>query len=165
MWGSAGDIELYNQYIGRFVSEYGMQGMIPMSSIRNFATTLDMFLVSPVMNIHERHIAGWPNLHRYMNDYFKPTKDFETFVYGTMVMQAYAVEVAIQALRRNRPYCMGSLYWQINDVWPVFSWASVDYYGQWKALHYRGREAYKDVVSLVTAEDTEGSFKIHLINE
>jgi len=100
-----------------------------------------------------------------MNDYFKPTKDFETFVYGTMVMQAYAVEVAIQALRRNRPYCMGSLYWQINDVWPVFSWASVDYYGQWKALHYRGREAYKDVVSLVTAEDTEGSFKIHLINE
>lgn len=95
MWGSAGDIELYNQYIGRFVSEYGMQGMIPMSSIRNFATNLDMFLVSPVMNIHERHIAGWPNLHRYMNDYFKPTKDFETFVYGTMVMQAYAVEVAI----------------------------------------------------------------------
>ena len=100
-----------------------------------------------------------------MTDYYKPTKDFETFVYGTMVMQAYAVEVAIHALRRNRPYCMGSLYWQINDVWPVFSWASVDYYGQWKALHYRGREAYKDVVSLVTAEDTEGSFKIHLINE
>lgn len=60
---------------------------------------------------------------------------------------------------------MGSLYWQINDVWPVFSWASVDYYGQWKALHYRGREAYKDVVAFVTAEDTQGSFKIHLINE
>lgn len=64
-----------------------------------------------VMRIHERHIMGWPNLNRYMNDYFKTTKDFESFVYGTMVMQAYAVETAIRALRRNRPYCMGSLYW------------------------------------------------------
>jgi beta-galactosidase/beta-glucuronidase len=54
-----------------------------------------MYLVSPVMNIHERHIAGWPNLHKYMENYFKPTKDFESFVYGTMVMQAYAVEIAI----------------------------------------------------------------------
>jgi beta-mannosidase len=63
------------------------------------------------MRIHERHVAGWPNLNHYMSQYFKPTKDFETFVYGTMVMQAYAIETAIQALRRNRPYCMGSLYW------------------------------------------------------
>ena len=82
-----------------------------------------------------------------------------------MVMQAYAIETSIQALRRNRPYCMGSLYWQINDVWPVYSWASVDFYGQWKALHYRGREAYKDIVSFITALDNSGSFKLHLINE
>jgi beta-mannosidase len=60
---------------------------------------------------------------------------------------------------------MGSLYWQINDLWPVFSWASVDYYGQWKALHYRGREAYRDVVGIITADDIYGSFKLHLINE
>ncbi len=61
---------------------------------------------------------------------------------------------------------MGSLYWQINDVWPVFSWASVDYYGQWKALHYRGRDAYKDVVSFITIEDpSAATFKVHLINE
>ena len=110
------------------------------------------------MQIHERHTFGWPYLNLYMNEYFKPTKDFPCFVYGTMVMQAYAIETAISALRRSRPYCMGSLYWQINDVWPVFSWASVDYYGQWKALHYRGREAYKDLVVFITALSTTGDY-------
>jgi beta-mannosidase len=63
---------------------------------------------------------------------------------------------------------MGSLYWQINDVWPVFSWASVDYYGQWKALHYRSREAYKDVVVFATSQGKkpqDGYFKVYAINE
>lgn len=142
-----------------------MQGMIPMSSIRQFSVPSDWDITSMVMRIHERHVQGWPNLIHYMEQYFKPTRDFEALVYGTMVMQAYAVETAIQALRRNRPYCMGSLYWQINDVWPVFSWASVDFYGQWKALHYRGRDNYKDVVVFLEATDTNGSFRVHAINE
>jgi beta-mannosidase len=63
------------------------------------------------MRLHERHPNGWPNLNFYMDTYLQPTKDFASFVYGTMVMQAYAIETAIQALRRNRPYNMGSLYW------------------------------------------------------
>jgi beta-mannosidase len=66
---------------------------------------------SPVLQLHERKIEGWDILTHYMTQYFKPTKDFESFVYSTMVMQAYAIETSIQALRRNRPYCMGSLYW------------------------------------------------------
>ena len=89
-----------------------------------------------------------------MDKYFKKTKDFESFVYGSMVMQAYAFEHAIDALRRNRPYCMGSLYWQINDVWPVFSWATVDFYGQWKAAHYRIKKAYEDIAVFITQNDT-----------
>lgn len=87
-------------------------------------------------------------------------------VYGTMVMQAYAVETATRALRRNRPFCMGSLYWQINDVWPVFSWASVDFYGQWKALHYRGRDSYKDILITVTSDKSDpGEIKVHFLND
>jgi len=90
-----GDIELYNSYIGRFVSEYGMQGMIPMTSIRSFSTEEDWSTTSFVMRLHERHIKGWPNLNLYMSTYFKQTKDFASYVYGSMVMQAYAIETAI----------------------------------------------------------------------
>jgi beta-mannosidase len=49
-------------------------------------------------------------------------------------------------LRRQRPRTMGSLYWQLNDCWPVASWASIDYYGRWKALHYYARRFYDDVL-------------------
>ncbi len=78
-----------------------MQGMVPMSSIRKFTAPADRDFDTSVMAIHERHVLGWPNLHMYMEKYFKPTKDFESFVYGTMVMQAYAVRTGIEALRRN----------------------------------------------------------------
>ena len=88
-----------------------------------------------------------------METYFKPTTSFANFVYGTMVMQAYAVQTGIEALRRNKPHCMGSLYWQINDVWPVFSWASVDFYGQWKALHYRAREMHKNIMISIAPDN------------
>jgi beta-mannosidase len=144
-----------------------MQGMIPMTSIRSFSTEEDWSTTSFVMRIHERHPKGWPNLNFYMTNYFKETKDFASFVYGSMVMQAYAIETAIQALRRSRPYNMGSLYWQINDVWPVFSWASVDFYGQWKALHYRSRASYEDLVvfSVPLGAPADGQFEIHAINE
>ncbi|CDW90651.1 beta-mannosidase [Stylonychia lemnae] len=144
VWANQEDIEIYNTHVGRFNSEYGMQGMIPMSSIKQFSIASDWDKQSFVMQLHERHIQGWPNLNFYMDKYYRPTKDFESLVYASMIMQAYAVNTGIEALRRNQPFCMGSLYWQINDVWPVFSWASVDFYGQWKALHYRARKSYED---------------------
>jgi beta-mannosidase len=102
-----------------------------------------------------------------MDTYYKPTIDFENLVYGTMVMQAYAVTTGIEALRRNQPYCMGSLYWQINDVWPVFSWASVDFYGQWKALHYRARKAYEDFTIFIEPRNTSqiSDFKVSVVND
>ena len=72
-----------------------------MSSIKKFTLPVDLDPSSLVMQIHERHVKGWPNLNLYMNNYFRPTKDFESFVYGTMVMQSYAVITGIEALRRN----------------------------------------------------------------
>eukprot|EP00347_Sterkiella_histriomuscorum_P013880 403363013 len=164
VWASQEDIEVYNTHVGRFVSEYGMQGMIPMSSLKKFTLPTDLDQSSFVMQIHERHVKGWPNLNLYMGNYFKPTKDFESFVYGTMVMQAYAVVTGIEAHRRSQPYCMGSLYWQINDVWPVFSWASVDFYGQWKALHYRAKKSYLDFTLQIVVYDTQ-NYQVSVVND
>lgn len=70
----------------------------------------------------------------------------ENYAYLSMCMQAYGVGIRIETIRRNAPMSMGSLYWQFNDLWPVFSWSSVDYYGQWKALHYVAARLYKNVV-------------------
>ena len=85
--------------------------MIPMSSIKKFSVASDWDIESFVNVLHERHPQGWPNLHHYMDTYYRPISDFENFVYGTMVMQSYAVLTGIEAFRRNQPYCMGSLYW------------------------------------------------------
>jgi beta-mannosidase len=86
VYGSKGDIELYNIYIGRFVSEYGMQGMVPLSSLRQFTKESDWQYNSSIIQIHERKIEGWGILTYYMDKYFKPVKDFKSFVYGTMVL-------------------------------------------------------------------------------
>lgn len=137
-----------------------------MSSIRNFALNpeTDFSIDSEVMHFHERHQAGVGNLKYYIDNYYRKPKDFPSYVYTSIVMQAYSVVTGIEAHRRNRPYCMGTLYWQINDVWPVISWASIDYYGQWKALHYRARDAYADVAVFVEHFSTN-DFKLNFVNE
>ena len=87
-----------------------------------------------------------------LNEYQKP-KDFESFLYMNQVLQGDAIKIAMEAHRRNMPYCMGTLFWQHNDCWPVASWSSRDYYGRWKAQHYFAREAYKDVLVSPIAKD------------
>jgi beta-mannosidase len=87
-----------------------------------------------------------------MEEDYKIPIDFEKFLYVGQLLQAEAIKLAIEAHRADMPYCMGSLYWQINDCWPVASWSGIDYYGKWKALHYAAREAFKPTV-LVCSED------------
>lgn len=97
---------------------------------------------SLVLRLHERHPLGDKYLPMYVSQYAGNTSDLRRYAYYSQVMQAYALETAIVALRSNKPFCMGSLYWQLNDVWPVSSWATVDYYGRYKIAHYKIRELY-----------------------
>lgn len=89
-----------------------------------------------------------------LNEYRKP-KNFEAFLYMNHVLQGDAIKTAIEAHRRDMPYCMGTLFWQHNDCWPVASWASRDYYGRWKAQHYFARKAYRDISFLPSPTKTE----------
>jgi beta-mannosidase len=94
-------------------------------------------------------------IQEYMGRWYKTPKDFASYLYVSQVLQADGVRVAMEAHRRAMPYCMGSLYWQIDDCWPVASWSSIDYYGRWKALHYTARAAYAPVIiSPVISGDT-----------
>jgi beta-mannosidase len=97
-----------------------------------------------------------------LQDYKKP-KDFESFLYVNHVLQAEGVKFALEGHRRAAPFCMGSLFWQINDCWPVASWSSTDYYQRWKALQYFAKKGFEPV--LVSPYTTSDSLKVDIIND
>jgi len=82
----------------------------------------------------------------YMDQWYRTPKDFESYLYMSQVLQAEGVKMGMETYRRAMPYCMGSLYWQIDDCWPVASWSSIDYYGRWKALHYAAKNSYAPIL-------------------
>ena len=116
------------------------------SSILLYTTIQDRHIGSYILRLHERHIKGDEYLPMYTNSYAGNTTDLQRYAYFSQVMQAYALETAIRSLRGSRPTNMGSLYWQLNDVWPVSSWATVDYYNSYKAAHYRIRNLHSLVM-------------------
>ena len=155
--------------IARFMSEYGFISYPDMFSMKKFIPEWDMYTGSPSMLAHHRAYDDTtrdPNysdntICRYMNRYAWVPEKFEDYVYMTQWFQAEAVKVAMEAHRRAKPYCMGTLFWQLNDCWPVVSWSSIDYYGRWKALQYYSRRAYAPVLVLpYLAEDGTVSVKV-----
>jgi beta-mannosidase len=148
---------------GRFISEYGFQGFLPMESIRKFTSVSDRQLGSTVMKAHQKHPVGYETIDEYLlRDYKKP-KDFESYDYVSQVLQAEGIKTAIEAHRRAKPFCMGTLYWQLNDCWPVVSWSSRDYYGNQKALHYFAKNEYATL--LVSPVIKNGKLQVFVISD
>ena len=142
VWYGRKPFESLDAEIPRFMSEFGFQSFPEMKTIATFADTADYQIESPVMNAHQKSTIGNDLIRTYMErDYVVPG-NFEDFVYVGLVLQGQGMRRGLEAHRRNRPYCMGTLYWQLNDSWPVVSWSGIDYYGNWKALHYQARRAF-----------------------
>ncbi len=157
VWHGGDPIEAYFDHHVRFESEYGFQSFPEYESVLIYnPDPRDHNIYSEVMMAHQN--AGTYANHRieeYMSrDYIVP-QDFKTFLYVGQVLQADAVKMGMEAFRRDRPYCMGSIVWQINDCWPVASWSSRDYYGRWKALHYATRKAYDDILVSPRVKDID----------
>ncbi len=146
VWWGKEPFEAYETHVGRFMSEYGFQGMPPVTSFRKFCPDTALYLCSEALKTHQKHPFGWENIGLYMRrDYHVPSS-FGDYDYVSQLLQAEGIGKAIEAHRRAKPRCMGTLYWQLNDCWPVVSWSSVDYYGSWKALQYKVRSLYKPVI-------------------
>ena len=142
VWYGRKPFESLDAEIPRFMSEFGFQSFPEMKTIASFAAEGDYQLESQVMNAHQKSTIGNALIRTYMErDYILPNK-FEDFVYIGLVMQGHGIRRGLEAHRRNRPYCMGTLYWQLNDSWPVVSWSGIDYFGNWKALHYQAKRAF-----------------------
>jgi beta-mannosidase len=143
----------FRNYKGRFMSEYGFQSFPEFNSVRKYTLPEDHNIESDVMMAHQRSGIGNLRIRQYMAEDYRVPQDFEQFLYVGQLLQAEAIKLAIESHRADMPYCMGSLYWQLNDCWPVASWSGIDYYGRWKALHYYVKEAFKPTVLVVSEED------------
>lgn len=163
VWHNKEPFDQYNRFVGRFVSEYGFQSFPEPRTVKTYADDASMVLESPVMQAHQKHPSGNELIKSYMEMYTKEPRDFESFLYMSQILQAEAIKTAIEAHRRRKPYCMGSLYWQMNDCWPVASWSGMDYYGRWKAVHYTVKRAFRDI-SLAVAEEN-GGIAVYLITD
>ncbi len=142
IWYGQKPFESLDTEIPRFMSEYGFQAFPEMKTIRTFAEEKDFALESEVMNAHQKATIGNALIQKTMALYYKVPQKFEDLVYAGLVLQGQGIRHGIEAHRRNRPYCMGSLVWQLNDSWPVVSWSGIDYYGNWKAMHYQMQRAF-----------------------
>lgn len=145
-WHGRKPFESFDTDVPRFMSEYGFQAFPEMKTIRTFAEEKDFELESPVMNAHQKADIGNALIKQTMRLYYKVPEKFEDLVYVGLVLQGQGMRHGIEAHRRNRPYCMGSLFWQLNDSWPVVSWSGIDYYGNWKALMYQSKRAFAPIL-------------------
>jgi beta-mannosidase len=163
VWHGNEPFQSYLNHIPRFMSEYGFQSFPPFQSVQKYSIAQDWRLDSEVMKIHQKHSRGNQLIMEYMErDYHIPI-DFADFLFVGQVMQAEGLKIGLEAHRRAKPYCQGSLYWQLNDCWPVASWSSVDYYGQWKALHYFVKKAFSEILVSPVLEDE--TLKVYVISD
>ena len=126
----------YRQFYFRYLSEFGFQSFPSMKTIEKFTEPEDRNVFSYIMEKHQRNAAANGKIMNYMEQTFLYPNSLDTLVYASQLLQAEAIRYGVEHFRRNRGRCMGTVYWQLNDCWPVASWASIDYYGRWKALHY-----------------------------
>lgn len=164
VWHGMEWFEAFNTHIPRFMSEYGFQSFPSMETIRTFATKDDYDIFSNVMQSHQKSPAkGNTAIKTYMLHYYREPKDFPSFVYLSQVLQAEGMKMAIEAHRRAMPYCMGTLYWQLNDCWPGASWSGREYSGRWKALQYYVKEAFKP--RLVSSVIEKGQLSTYIVTD
>ena len=163
VWHASEPFEHYGRYVGRFMSEYGFQSFPEPRTVSTYAEEKDMELESEVMLSHQKNGRGNQLIKEYMEKYMQEPKDFRSFLMMSHVLQAEGIRQAIEAHRRNKPYCMGTLYWQMNDCWPVASWSGMDYYGRWKALHYAARRSFRD--QALSIQEQNGRLAFYLISD
>ena len=164
VWHGRVPFSTYETHHARFVTEYGFQSFPEMKTIEAFTQPEDRTgIFTPVMLEHQKNNEGNSIIHDYLlKDYAEP-KDFASFLYVSQVLQAEGIKIGAEHFRRSRPETMGSIFWQLNDCWPVASWSSIDYYGRWKALQYYARRFYAPL--LVSPHVEDGTLKVYIVSD
>ena len=152
----------YRNHYFRYLSEFGFQSFPCEKTVNQITLPEDRNIFSRVMEMHQRNAGANAKIISYLSQTFLYPREFATLLYASQLLQAEAIKYGVEHLRRNRGRCMGALYWQLNDIWPVASWSSIDYYGRLKALHYYAKRFYSPVLisCTETGETTTRPFVI-----
>jgi beta-mannosidase len=153
----------YQETQARFFSEHGFQAWPDKKAVNQFTNASDRTINSTIMQAHNKAMGGNSVLDKYINMYYHYPKDFDSYLYISQVLQAEGMKFALETHRRWMPYTMGSLYWQLNDVWPVASWSSLDYQNNPKALHFMVKKAFSPVI--VVPSNYQNDFSIHIVSD
>ena len=144
----------YRNHLFRYTSEFGFQSFPCMATIESFSQPEDWNVFSYIMEKHQRNASANGKIAEYLSQTYLYPSSFDLFVYASQLLQAQAMQYGVEHWRRHRGRCMGALVWQLNDCWPVTSWASIDYFGRWKALHYYEKRFFAPVLVSCAEEGT-----------
>lgn len=163
VWHGRKPFTAYRQQLPRFMSEFGFQSLPPLATVQTYAPPTEQNITSYIMEHHQRSPSGNGLMVAQMTDLFRLPKDFPSLVYLSMVLQAEGIRYGVEHWRRHCRRVSGTLYWQLNDCWPVASWSSIDYFGRWKALHYLARRFYAPL--LLSVEENGLTMDLHLTSD
>ena len=163
VWHGGDELSAFSDNVGRFMSEYGMQSFPSPATVDYFCPSKEQDIDSDIIKSHQKASLGNGNIMKYILMYYNEPKDFSSFVMLSQIMAGEAIKVAVESHRMAMPYCMGSLYWQLNDCWPGASWSSLDYFGNWKALHYYAKKFFSPL--LICADIQLDTLNIYVVND
>ncbi len=163
VWHGRKPFTAYRNQYPRFMSEFGFQSLPPLATIRTYAEEADWNMTSYIMEQHQKNDSGNSLMVGQMLDTFRLPKDFPSMVYLSMALQAEGIRYGVEHWRRHPDRVAGTLYWQLNDCWPVASWSSLDYFGRWKALHYAARRFYAPI--MLSVEEERFSQALYVTND
>lgn len=164
VWWGMEPFETYEKKVPRFASEYGFQAVPSAKTLEEYIPRSEWNTSSPILRVHQKHGKGFETIDTYMKRDLPEPKNFDDYIYLSQVLQGDGITLAIEAHRRSMPYCTGSLYWQLNDCWPVVSWSSIDYRLRPKALQFMARHSFAP--TLISFDNNNGdNLDIYLIND
>lgn len=163
IWHDAYPFEHLEANVPRFMSEFGFQSFPSYEAIRYINQNDSIEITSKGFKNHQKHVRGFELINDYMRRDFPVPNHPEDYVYVSQLLQAHGITKGIEAHRRAKPYNMGTLFWQLNDCWPAVSWSSIDYFGNWKALHYHAKKSFENVIASTSVEND--TLKTYIIND
>jgi beta-mannosidase len=161
VWHALKPFEHYRTRHSRFVSEFGFQALPALATVATYAEPAQWNMTSYIMEHHQKNVGGNGRIMSYLTAHFQLPKDFDSLVYVSQVLEAEALRVGVEHWRTLWPYTAGTLYWQLDDCWPVASWSSIDYFGRWKAAHYAARRFYAPLLLSAEVEGFAVGFAVH----